>query len=178
MIKNFFILLAIIFVFITQTSFLSGSIWFGPRVNFILALIVFIALIRGYHQGLVWAVVAGGLMDLYSGWPFGTMILALLLSIILGHYLFKNFLTNRSVYSLTLIIIGTTLSYNFFVVLIINFLHFFNPSNLNLDFNSFFLASVAWQILGNSLLIWLTFFGYNAITKRLEKSFIVRGDFR
>lgn len=177
MIKNFLILLIIIIVFISQTSFLLSLDWFSHRVNLILVLIVSITLVRGYHQGLVWTLVAGGLMDLYSGFPFGTITLALLLSIILGHHLFKNFLTNRSLYSLTLIIIGATLSYNLLIALITNLLHFFNPSSLNLNLNLPFLSSIIWQSFGNSLFVWLTFLIYGAVSKRLQKTFLIRKEF-
>jgi rod shape-determining protein MreD len=64
---------------LAQSSFLPALGLVRVRPDLVLLCVVVWALLRGARQALVWAFVGGLLLDLFSGGPFGTSALALVL---------------------------------------------------------------------------------------------------
>ena len=49
----------------------------GALPGIVLVVVVCWGILRGMDEGLLWAFIAGLLLDLFSGWPFGTSTVAL-----------------------------------------------------------------------------------------------------
>jgi cell shape-determining protein MreD len=162
--------MAIILIFsIVQVSFLTT--WPVPisSLNLFLSLVIFIAVIINYHRSLLWAFVGGLFLELYSSLNFGITSLSLILTAILINFLFSNFFTNRSFYSLIILgFIGSV-----FYSLVIIFLGVAFGSNISLtDFS--FTFQFVWQPFLNVLILGIIFLTYHFSTGRLKHIFISR----
>src|SRR3989338_7268749 len=89
----------ILLIVLGQISFLST--WPQPisNINLLLSVIIFVAVIINYEQGLWWALGGGALLELYSSLPFGAVTLGLVATVIVVNLLFTNFFTNSSYYA-------------------------------------------------------------------------------
>lgn len=167
------ILFHFLFVFlavVAQVSFLTT--WPQPvsSINLILSLIIFIAVIVSYEKGLWLAFMGGALLELYSGMFFGIATLSLILTVMAINFLFTNFFTNRSLYSLVILgFIGTT-GYNLIVMLLM-FLFSIFGGRVNL-FNYNFWDYFFWQPLLNLLILSVIFFAYYISSGRLKNIFL------
>lgn len=77
--RNFFLALFCVVIVLLQVS--SAGIFFGfERIpNLVLALAVSLVLIMGFEKSLVWIILAGILVDAYSGWAIGINAVILVL---------------------------------------------------------------------------------------------------
>jgi len=66
-----------------QSTALAGVSLFGARPDLVFLLVAGWAFLRGPTEGAVWAFIAGLLLDVLSGGPFGGFALALLVAAIL-----------------------------------------------------------------------------------------------
>jgi rod shape-determining protein MreD len=64
---------------LAQSSFFPALGFVPVRPDLVLQMVVIWTLLRGWRQGLAWGFVGGLMLDLFSGAPFGTATLALLL---------------------------------------------------------------------------------------------------
>lgn len=64
---------------ILQTSLAQHLVVAGAHPNFVLMAIVDWGIIRGVDEGMLWGLLGGLFVDLYSGLPFGTSSLAFVL---------------------------------------------------------------------------------------------------
>lgn len=169
MIIKIFTNLAIILALgMIQISFLST--WPKPisLFNLILILIIFLTLISRYQQGL-WLAFGGGLfLDLFSFKIFGLTTLSLILTIILINFLFHNFFTNYSFYSLTILGVIGTLGYNLIVLITKSILIFFGVEALPLFSGSMFLQYLVWQLFLNLVILYVIFFIFLFFHSRLK----------
>lgn len=175
MINIFINSLALIILGIIQVSFLTT--WPAPvsGLNLILILVIFLTAIISYPKGL-WAALGSGLfLELYTSLPFGMTTLSLILTVIFINFLFNNFFTNRSFYSL--IILGY-LGSIFYHLLILGFNLLglvFGLSSYFLGFDFWFLFF--WQPLLNLLILAIIFFTFYLSTGRLRNIFLFTSDF-
>lgn len=163
-------LISVIFLGIAQISFLAT--WPLPisNLNLILSLIIFLAVIIDYHKGLWWALGGGLFLELYSGSVFGLTTLSLLLTVIGINFLFNNFFTNRSFYSLMILGFIATFIYNLswlgfhFILALVGV----NLSLVGINFVSQFV----WQPILNLLILAIIFTAYYFSTGRLRNIFL------
>ncbi|MGH2542351.1 MAG: rod shape-determining protein MreD [Ardenticatenaceae bacterium] len=71
-------LLLLLLAAMLQSTLLPGWTFFGVHPNLVLVLVVAWSLLRGGREGLIWGLVGGILLDLYSITPFGTFTVAML----------------------------------------------------------------------------------------------------
>lgn len=69
-------LLLLLLAGVVQSSWLSELSLFGVHPNLLLVLVVGWTLFRGGREGLIWGLVGGLLLDLYSIAPFGVFTVA------------------------------------------------------------------------------------------------------
>lgn len=116
-------LLSIIIIFFLVI--LQSSLYFHLEVNdafpnLILILVLIISILRGYKKNLVWIIVGGFLLDVYSfNNPIGTSILGLFLVSYLAYFFSQNIFKKTSIFSVILIGIGGTLIYKLFLTLVL-----------------------------------------------------------
>jgi len=162
----------IILFSLLQISFFTILPWPFNYFNLILSVVFFITIILNYGMGLWFAVSAGLILDLFSFLNFGTLTISLLLTVIAVNFLFDNFFTNKSLYSLIILGFLGNLVY-IIILLVFNFAYFIFGINNNL--NKFFTLSnfygLLWQFFFNILLLSALFLIFNFLSKKLKSVF-------
>jgi len=173
MIRYVVSVIAVVFLGIFQVSFLTTWPWPVSSLNLILSLIIFLAVIISYPRALGWAFGCGLFLELYSGVFFGLTTLALILTVIAINFLFNNFFTNRSKYSLLIIGFLGTLIYNLIFLLgaaAAYYFNFFRREGLFDLWSIFF-----WQPIFNLIILMIIFLAYQLTSNRLKSIFLMSG---
>lgn len=163
-------LIFIIILGIIQVSFLTT--WPLPisSLNLILSLVIFLTVIVNYQKGLWWAVGGGLFLELYTSLPFGIVISSLFLVALAINFLFNNFFTNRSLYSLLILGFIATIFYNLMVTVLKLIAAVFG---FNIAISGFsFRLQFIWQPFLNLLVLTIIFFAYYIFTGRLRNMFL------
>ena len=159
---------AVLALGLLQQSFIVT--WPEPvsRVNLILEATVFLLVLGSYRQALGWAFGGGLLLELFSFQLFGAQVISLLLTTWLCNLLFRNFFTNYSFYSLTVLgMIGTVLS----VALL--FAARLLGAGLGVTTGpgwsgGAFLLALGWQMFINLIVLYVLFFIFHFLIGRLR----------
>lgn len=168
--KNFFIFLILTLLVVLQTSFLP-SINYLDNINLILILIFSFIFILGIKKALWWGLVGGLMLDLYSILNFGVITIALISSLVLTYFLFKNFFINRSFSSLIILITTATLFYNLILIILSKILKFINLNTYDIILTFQYFYSLIEKIIFNILLILIIFFIGNYLSRKLRFNF-------
>lgn len=170
MIKVVLNILLVITLGIIQVSFLTT--WPEPvsSLNIILSLVIFLAIIINYQKGLWVAFGSGLFVELFSGYPFGVSSLTLMLTVIFINFLFNNFFTNRSLYSLMILGFIATVFHNLMVTGLIFGLGLVDASADAINFS--FITQYFWQPFFNLIILAIIFFVYYFLTGRLKNIFL------
>jgi len=165
---------SIIALGIIQVSFLTT--WPQPvsSLNIILSLVIFLAIIINYHKSLWIAFGAGLFLELFSGYYFGITTLALLLTVIIVNFLFSNFFTNRSFYSLMILGFVATVIYNLIIAGFIFGLTIVGFNIINTSFS--FFTQYFWQPFFNLVVLAIIFITYYFSTGKLKSIFLFPTD--
>lgn len=163
-------ILFLIFLGMLQVSFLA--VWPYPvnSVNLLLSLVVFLAIIVNYERGLWWTLGSGLFLELYTGTLFGITTLAMLLTVIAVNFLFNNFFTNRSFYSLMILGFVATIVYNAAVALA-TLAAAIVGADVELITTSLW-SQFFWQPLFNLIILAIIFVTYYFSTGKLRNIFI------
>lgn len=168
-------LLAIIILGIIQVSFLTTWLFPINSLNLILSLVVFLTVIVSYERGLWWALGGGLFLELYYSSVFGLITLSLLLTVIGINFLFNNFFTNRSLYSLVILGFIGTIGYQLIILSFKLLVMIFGFSISFLGFNFWF--QFFWQPILNLIILGIIFFTYYISTGRLRNIFLFHSTF-
>lgn len=74
-------------------------------INIILVTLLFLLLFDDLAMLLSWLVISGFVLSIFSYLPFGLAIIALWITILFCYFLFYQVLTNRSLYSLLILVV-------------------------------------------------------------------------
>lgn len=89
------------------------------QFNLVLVILIFILFFLDFHLSLFSSLIAGFLLDLASFNFFGFYLLILFFTLIFAQWILKNWLTNRSFYTLSALMLVLTFFYNFLAALIL-----------------------------------------------------------
>ncbi|MFA6254521.1 MAG: hypothetical protein WC675_00620 [Patescibacteria group bacterium] len=161
-------LFSLVILGIIQVSFLTT--WLPPisNLNLILSLVIFLTVIINYQKGLWWALGGGLFLELYSGLNFGVTTLSLILVVVEINFLFNNFFTNRSLYSLMILGFLGSLTYNLLVLIFSLVASAFGVFSLGINFWLYFF----WPPILNLVILAIIFFSYYISTVRLKNIFL------
>jgi rod shape-determining protein MreD len=167
---------AIILLAMFQTSFIAALPWPFNYFNFVLSVLIFITAILNFRQALWFAFFSGLILDTFSFSGFGTIAAILILVAIIINFLFRNFFTNRSLYSLVILgLIGNGIY--ILSLLIFNFLFFIFGATDNLEkfFSRENIFGLGWQIVFGVLFLAILFLLFNFLSKKLKSVFLDAG---
>ncbi|MFA5128607.1 MAG: rod shape-determining protein MreD [Patescibacteria group bacterium] len=167
---------AISLLVLFQASFIAALPWPFNYFNFVLSVLIFIAVIFNFRQALWFALFSGLILDIFSFSGFGTMAAILILNAIIINFLFRNFFTNRSLYSLIIIgLIGNGIY--ILSLLIFNFLFFIFGAADNLEkfFSRENIFGLGWQVVFGVLFLAILFLLFNFLSKKLKSVFLDAG---
>lgn len=167
------ILLYAIFIIITviaQTALFASGFWLIKDLNLILVLAVILITLADFDVVMVYLVLSGLYIDLYSNLPFGLITLCLILSAFTLEILFYNFFTNRSFYSLIIMGIITVFLYNAIFLAASGLLYLLGWSDFFAQPG--YLSGFFGQIIGTTLLLLVSFSFINSLSRRFKPIFI------
>jgi len=168
----YYFIIAFLLVLATQSILTSSE--FLMNFNFLLVVIVFITIIFGFNLGFIWAIFIGLFMSIYSYMPIGSYILIFLLIVFIIDFLYKNVLTNFSLYSSLILMIVATLIFNFVLVLLNYLLYFFGLISLYIVLDSSYWQSFIWQLILNIVIMTIIFLLSKATIKKLNLAFLIK----
>lgn len=172
--KFFANLLLIIFIALLQVSFFSSFSYPANQINLILTVLIFVLFLADFKASLYFAIGCGIILDLYSLSFFGFFASILLLTIFIVYLLFKNFFTNKSLYSLLVLGILGVIIYN---ALLIIYYFFFSLWKMNIYFgqpNGQFFLSALWQLIFAVIILLILFLITHFISDKWKSVFLVR----
>jgi len=157
--------LALVFL---QVSFFPVLTPFS-QFNFVLVCLLFLGFVYNFKSSLLYALVIGFILEIYSALPFGAIIIALLLALFACEKIFISILTNRSFYTILILTFVATALYQ------ITIFGFLNLKVLamfeNFEYAMFLKSSVinalyalTMNLIFSSLLYWV----FSFFTKRFS----------
>lgn len=164
--------LAIIILLIIQISFLNPLSTGLTPINLILLLLPLLVFQMELAPLLWWSLVLGGIMDLIFTSLFGLETVMIISTSIFLHFLFKNFLTNRSLYTFILLTLIGTLTYNLLFYLTSFLFYSLKLIDYALLKDDFWMG-LGWQALDNMIIAFFLFLLSHFINQRFRKQFLV-----
>ncbi|MFH0815101.1 MAG: hypothetical protein V1902_03455 [Candidatus Falkowbacteria bacterium] len=105
--------LFIVGLVLMQTSFLPVLGLPFSRFDFVLACFVFWGFLLNFREAIVFSVIVGIILEIYSAFAFGAILLGLLVALSVCNWIFLSALTNRSLYTIIILMFLATLVYHF-----------------------------------------------------------------
>jgi hypothetical protein len=158
----------IVFFAFFEISFLKTL---GPPFSYfdiILTISIFTAVTFSFNRSLIWIILGGYLLDLYSPYPFGIVLSSMLAAILITKGLSRWRLTSHTLYSLIILTALGNLIYQFCFFFLNKILMFFGNSNIYYSLN----ASILWHIAANVCLVILCFIIVKQLSKRFRTSYL------
>ncbi len=158
--KLFFLSLIIVLIQLSFFNFLPGP-W--GRINIVLFFAIWFFIFNNFNKSLIFTLIIGFILDIFSFYPFGIYSISFLLTLILANFIWNNFFTNRSIYSF----LSITAVFSIFFNLFLYFLMFLFEKNFFglFWFGKFFwfnlLVELFWLIFG----MILSFYFFNSQKK-------------
>jgi len=169
--KNIFIIFSAILLAIWQISFLYEFDFLINYLNFALVIIVLLAILINYKNSIIFTLTVGLTLDLFSPFSFGLITVALITTTLIIYSLYKKYFTQKSGYSLVIIMIISTIIFNLFLWLTTNTFYWFNWHDLNIIFSLSYLYQVIGQIILNTLVIILIWLLVKFVNKQIKTKF-------
>jgi rod shape-determining protein MreD len=135
MLKNIWQIIILVFILsflvLLQFSFISALPNPYRQFNLILIVLLFILFFLDFRVAVISALIVGFWMDIISFNFFGFFLLIFFSVLWLAQWILKNWLTNRSFYSLVVLMVSMTVFYNLLAAIILYL--------VGSDYNNFFL---------------------------------------
>lgn len=160
-------LLVVFFQFLLQNLF---GAWAG-KFNLVLVLSVVLINFLTLDDLVLFVVASGLLLDVYSVTPFGLITFCLLISLIATYFLFMNFFTNLSLYSLMFLGLFMSFIFHFLLWSLLAGGYFFGLIEISY-WRSDWLLILFWQGISNQLLIFILYFLINRWSKNFKPIFL------
>lgn len=147
-------------IILIQLSFLNSLPGFWGKINIVLFFVVWFFIFNNFDKSLLFVLITGFILDIFSFYPFGIYSISFLLTLILASFIWNNFFTNRSIYSFLSITAVFSIFYNLFLYFL---LFLFEKSFLGLFwFNKFFWFNLLLELAWLSVGIILSFYFLNS----------------
>jgi rod shape-determining protein MreD len=155
---------------LAQFSLLSALPDPFRQFNLVLIYLVFILFFLDLRVALISALVIGFCFDILSFHFFGFYLSIFFISLFFAQWVLKDWLTNRSFYTLLALMVGLTVFYNVLAAMILSLLS--SSYNTFFLFESHFWKTLAYQSLW-SFLAALVLFNLAALVSRRIKPFFL-----
>lgn len=170
--KKVFVILISILITIWQISFLYEFNYLKEHLNLVLVIAILLVVISSSKNWFIFALFAGLVLDLYSAFNFGIITVALLTTTFIINILFRKLITQKSIYSLLIVIIVGTIVYNFIIYSFTNVLYWLDWNFLTIAFSTSFLYQIFGQILLHSSVIIIFWILVKSIKKQIKSQFL------
>ncbi len=166
--------LVIVLVMLLQVAIFPNWGQIFMNMNVVLATIVFVSVAYHFYYGVIYALILGFLLDLYSPSIFGVNVVCFLLTLYLVYLISRKLLTNKSLYSLMGLVLSATifLFLAFYLVQVSNIFIETKDFSLIKGFTLVNINNFAWQLILNLVLTLVLFFIFNFSSKQFKAVFI------
>lgn len=155
--KNFLLILTILLAVVLQTTALSVLAVWGVSPNLVLVLILILVIFKKFKKVWWLAVLAGLLLDLFSGLPFGLISLSLVIVAFLIDWFNRNVFSEIKLW-LSIGLIGlASLAYNLLLIILDKLLVMVKLSQITSS------LCVSSSCSGTSWLVIVIELGYNLV---------------
>lgn len=162
----------ILLIFMVQV-FISGLPVGPSSANLILVSLIFYLVFDDTKSLFYWIIALAMLTEAIAYLPFGAALISLSVSIFFAYILMNSWLTNRSLYSLLILTVVTTLVNNMVLWLYSSALGVISERAFFIDHLLVF-NRLAWSLFMNSLLMIIIFYILNFINPRLKPFLLLR----
>ncbi len=179
MFKRFWQITIIIFILsslaLLQFSLISALPDPFRQYNLVLTVLIFTLFFLDLRLALISAMIAGFCLDVLSFNFFGFYLIIFFCILLLAEWVLKNWLTNRSLYTFVVLMVGLTFLYN---ILAATILYLFST-----DYNTFFLikssfwTALAYQCLWSFASALILFHLAALVSKRIKPFFLEKKSF-
>ncbi len=159
--------LVIIFFAFFEISFLKTLGRPLSYLQIILIVSLFVAVASSFKNSLPWIILGGFIMDLYSPFPFGAILLGIIFAVLATKGLSLWRLTSHSVYSLMLLVILGTVFYHLIFFAANKAALLLNKTNAFCCFN---VLEIARYAAANLILFTIIFLIVKSVSKRFRIS--------
>ncbi|MDP3899478.1 MAG: hypothetical protein Q8Q23_00150 [bacterium] len=175
----FYQLLSIIFVClitILQVSFVPVLPFPASAINLIIVSAVLGLFLYRFDKVLLYMLIAGFLLDINSWYFFGLEISAIFLTLFITQFFLDKFFTNKSIYSIAVLMVIATLIYEFYKSIVIFVAGAFSQQTTFTDFYSLvFFQNAATELAANSVILIILFYTANYFTNAFNSVFLKKG---
>ncbi|MEI7452130.1 MAG: hypothetical protein WCK37_02870 [Candidatus Falkowbacteria bacterium] len=158
-------------VFILQRGLMDA--WPSPynRINLVLLSLLLCLFLFQLNKTIIFGVILGVLLDIFSFNFFGVNTLSIFLSLLFAGFLLDNWLTHRSAYSFLALTFFTIIFYNFTLYLLIYLTGFLHGGSFFLWSGNFWLGLLS-ELFWNLIIIFGFFVIMNLTSNRLKLVFL------
>lgn len=168
---NFLFILALTSL---QVGFISSLPGWLSKLNLIIIFIIFVLELFDFKTALVWSLVSGLILDVYSFSPFGTYTISFLAMTALTNYLLVGFFTDRSLYSFLVLTFFACFTFEITFYIWDFLINFISRENYSLLKNIKFFINKAEGLIMDLIFVFLGFNLLGFATKKLKPVFLVR----
>ncbi len=158
------------FLALLQFSFISALPDPYRQFNLILILLTFILFFLDFRVALISALVAGLWLDVLSFHFFGFYLIIFFSTLFLAQWILKNWLTNRSFYTLLALMVGLTVFYNLLAAIILSLISSSHSTFFLLE--SHFWLTLAYQSIWSFLSALILFNLAGLLSRRIKPFFL------
>lgn len=163
----FFIFICLFLLF--DISFLHAFSSLRLITHLALAPLIYAALVWNFKKVLICSLGIGFVQDMFSVFGIGVFTVTYVLIIVCVHYLFHQFITNKSLYSLIILIIVATLLFWIFMFMFSQFFLLLHISNTAFEIQSIDFRSIVWQAIFNVFFGAFLYYFLRAVNKRFMR---------
>jgi len=170
--KITFVLFAIVLVLI-QSSFLHEFEISRNSLNIIVIATILFAVLIKWRVGVLFAIIAGLLMDLYNPYGYGTITIALLITVAVLYNLFRKLLARKTTSSIVISVAIGTFIYHFIIAIITYTIFILGWNDIRMFINSNYFNFLLIQIIVHSLITFILLMIINIVAKRVKATFFI-----
>jgi hypothetical protein len=161
-------------VWIIQTGLISAAPGILASLNLGLVSLLLLLLFDDLDLLFFWGLGLGWLFSLSSSLPFGLLLIAWWLLAGLAYLVINKFLTNRSLYSLIIITLASTIFLELFITLGLRFLAFMGGKKLFLNFTGSYFFDLFESAMLNAGAMLLAFYLLTSLNNKLKPFLILK----
>jgi rod shape-determining protein MreD len=167
--RNLFIIFLLYLSAGLQLGLFNNFFWLS-QFNLFLVVLVFFVNLSSFSAALIFAFGSGLLLDIFSSLPFGTYLTTLGLTALVLEFLFFNFFTNRSFYSLLMLAVLAVVAYQVVFLAVAGVLYFAGWSDFFVHHNYWLPATG--QLFITLMAVTLIFWFINRQSKSFKPTFL------
>ncbi len=157
-----------------QIGLVGNLPWRAAQLDLCLVLMIYLLMVYGFNKALIYGLGFAVILEIFSGFGYGVVMLALLTTLLLCYYLFQVLFTNKSIYSLIVLTAAGTFCYHLIISLCAGaYVWYFSADNFQgFAYASMYAEIFLWSLLINTIFILLVYILSGLFVRRFQAGFI------